>query len=264
MTDPSEIVNKGDEPSFEEELAQEIDISYSKSREGRVYPEWNETNVTRGFFPYDDDLPLYVGWDFGKTDDTAMIWVQPGRDGLRIIDTYRNTGKNIDFYIPFVNGIVPGEGYTYKKEELELIGEHKNWKRATHFGDPAGRFGNQVSDETVISILRNNGIIVNFQDRWKEFKIRKRETKLLLMGGIQLNKNARTDYFNICIINSAYPKVKNEGMDVVRSEKPKHDQNSHYRSALEYLAIGLSELSTKRISPYDKFKKKERTGALRY
>lgn len=245
----------------EEELAQEVDISYTKSREGKVYPEWNDVNVKQGLFPYDEDLPLYVGWDFGKTDDTAIIWGQKDRKGkFRIIDTYRNTGKNIDFYVPFVTGIVPSEGYKYTKDELELIAEHREWGRGLHFGDPAGRFQNNVSDETVISVLRNFGIVVNFKDRWKAFSLRKSATKRLIMDGIDLNKNVRTDYFNICIINSSYPKVKSEGLDVVRSEKPKHDAYSHYRSALEYLSLGLEDIRPTSMKPRDKFKKRDVTG----
>lgn len=209
----------------EEEFAQEIEISYSKSREGKVYPEWNDINVTKGIFKYDEDLQLYVGMDFGKSDDTAIIWAQKdSRSGkLKIIDTYRNTGKNIDFYIPFMTGIVSSDGYRYTKDELEIIGEHKEWRRGIYFGDPAGRFVNAVSDETVISVLRNYGIIINFKDRWKAFSPRKSAAKRLIMDGVDLNSNPRVDYFNICMINSAYPKVKQEGMDVIRSEKPKHD-----------------------------------------
>lgn len=240
-----------------EELAQEVDISYSKSREGKVYPEWNEVNVGYGLYPYNDDLPLYVGWDFGKTDDCSIIWLQKDLTGrARIIDVYRNTGKNIDFYAPFVTGIISSDGYTYTKEELEIIGEHKEWKRGTHFGDPAGRFVNAVSDETVISVLRNYGIVINFQDRWKSFNLRKTATKRLIMEGIDLNKNPRTDYFNICIINSSYPKVKQEGMNVVHSEKPKHDGYSHHRSSLEYLALGLEDLKPVSMQPRDMFPKK--------
>ncbi|NHZ84536.1 MAG: hypothetical protein GWP19_01475 [Planctomycetia bacterium] len=239
----------------EEEVAQELDISYSKSREGKVYSEWNDVNITTGLYEYDPDYPLYVSWDFGRADDTAIIWSQYTRDGkLKIIDTYRNTGKNIDFYIPLVTGIVPGEwDYNYTQQEMDLIDYHKHWRRATHFGDPAGRFRNQVSDETVISTLMKNGITVYFQDRWKEFKLRKRATKQLIMNGIYLNENARTKYFNICIINSSYPKVKVEGMEQIRSEKPKHDSNSHYRSALEYLALGLDDLDIRSGKPRDKF-----------
>lgn len=254
----------------EEAIAQELDISYTKSKEGRVYQEWSDLNVTRGAYEYDDNLPLYVGWDFGKSDNTAIIWVQPSRDGLRIIDTYTKTGKNIDYFIPFITGMIYGDiNYDYTTDELKIIDQRKNWKRATHFGDPAGRFRNQVSDETVISILRKYGITVNFKDKWKEFAIRKRESKMLIMNNILLNNDKenqykdpelyeRTKYFNVCMIQASYPIVKVSGIGEVRSEKPKHDSTSHYRSAFEYLAIGLSEESPSERIPYDKFKKKDR------
>lgn len=243
----------------EEEIAQELDISYSKSKVGRVYQEWNDINTQVGKFDYDENIPLFVGMDFGKTDDTAIIWSQPSREGLRIIDVYRNTGKNIDFYIPFLTGMIYGENsYEYKPEDMEIIQAHRDWKKPTYFGDPAGRFSSQVSDETVFSILRKYGIIVNFKDSWKEFKIRKHEAKLLIMGRIQLNDNPRTRYFNLMMIQASYPIVKVNGVGEVRSEKPKHDQTSHYRSAFEYMAIGLTEINERVATPYDKFKKRDR------
>ena len=243
----------------EEEVAQELDISYTKSKVGRVYPEWNDTNVKIGMYEYNDNLPLYVGMDFGKSDDTAIIWAQPSRDGLVIIDVYRNSGKNIDFYIPFLTGMIYGDNtYHYKTDELEMISAHSKWKKATYFGDPAGRFQNQISDETVISVLKKYGIHVNFRDKWKEFKIRKHETKLLIMGRIFLNNNIRTKYFDTCIIQSVYPIIKVDGVGQIRSEKPRHDSSSHYRSALEYLSIGIGENKERVSTPFDKFKKRER------
>jgi hypothetical protein len=240
-----------------EEIAQELDISYNKSQEGRVYSDWNEANVIQGYFPYDENLPLYVGWDFGKSDDTAIIWAQPYNGKLRIIDSYRNTGKLIDFYIPFITGMVPSEGYRYTKTDLEIIDSHKNWKRGTHFGDPAGRFQNQVTNDTVLTVLRNSGITVNFKDSWKEFNKRKSAARGRIMDGIELNSNDRTKYFAVCMMNAAYPRVKNQGVEEVRSEKPKHDYTSHYRSAFEYLSLGLDEFTASRQRPYDKFPKKE-------
>lgn len=242
----------------EEEVAQELDISYNKSQEGRVYPEWNDENVEKGYFPYDENLPLYVSWDFGNTDDTGIIWAQPIFGKLRIVDTYRNSGKTIDFYIPFCTGITPSDGYKYTPKDLEKISEHKHWKRGTHFGDPAGRFKNAVSDATVISVLKQNGIIVNFDDRWKEFQLRKNATKLLIRDGIQLNNNEDTKYFDVCISQASYPQVKNQGIEEVRSVKPKHDYTSHYRSSLEYLALGISSFQSKIHKSYDKFKPKEK------
>jgi hypothetical protein len=242
----------------DEELAQEVDISYSKSKEGRVYPEWNDTKVAIGRFEYDPSLPLYVGWDFGKTDDTAIIWAQKDTrtNRLRIVDSYRNNGKNIDFYVPLVTGFVPSDKYRYTAEELEIIERHKHWKPATHYGDPAGRFQNNVTDNTVIDELRMYNIHINFRDDWKYFKARKSATKRLIMGGIDLNETTENNYLNICMINSSYPKVKVNGIDEVRSEKPKHDAYSHHRSAFEYLALGLETMMTQRRGPVDKFEKR--------
>lgn len=239
----------------EEEIAQELDISYNKSQEGRVYPEWGDVYVEQGLFEYDDAYPLFVGWDFGRTDDTAIIWAQKIENRLRIVDVYRNTGKTIDFYIPFITGIVPSDSYKYTKKDLEMIDAHKYWKRGTHFGDPAGRFHNQVVNTSVLDVLRNYGIVINFFENWKEFANRKSAAKLLIRDGVQLNKNERTDYFNMCMVNAAYPKMRQAGIEQINSIKPKHDYTSHYRSAFEYLALGMANYRTNEKRVFDKFPK---------
>lgn len=195
----------------------------------------------------------------GNSDDTAIIWAQPDpKGGIRIIDVYRNTGKNIDFYVPFVTGVTPSEGYKYKKEDLDVIEKHREWRRGTHFGDPAGRFTNQVVDQSVIDVLRDYGIIINFAERWKYHSTRKSATKRLIMDGVKLNDNGdRTKYFDMCIANAAYPKIRVEGVETFNKTKPKHDDTSHYRSALEYLALGLEDYKPRVARPHDKFPKRE-------
>lgn len=251
----------------EVEVAQEIDISYHASQEGRVYPEWNQMNIEFGQFDYDPGLPLYVGWDFGKTDDTAIIWAQPFNGKLRIIDTYARSGKNIDYFVPFITGFIQSDTYSYTPSELQLIEKHKHWKRGTHFGDPAGRFKNGVTDATVLSVLREHGIIVNYKDSWKEHQNRKRAAKALIQAGIEINKTEQTDDFNNCMENAAYPTPTVEGQKEVRSQKPKHDWTSHYRSSFEYLALGLAEYTHRVQKPRDKIEKRfvqGRRRALRY
>ena len=238
-----------------EEVAQELDISYNKSQEGVVYPEWTEEFVEKGVFEYDDGLPLYVGWDFGKSDDTAMIWVQPYEGKWKVIDTYRNSNKLIDFYIPFVTGVLPSDGYQYTKEDREVITSHKYWKRGTHFGDPSGRFTTQVSNHSVFSKLQEAGINVNFRDEWKVFHVRKDAAKMMIMDGIKLNKNNRTEYFDLCMNQAAYPSVKTSGIPEIRSMDPKHNWTSHYRSAFEYLALGVRDFVQVRHQVFDRFKK---------
>ena len=72
--------------------------------------------------------------------------------------------------------------------------------------------------------------------------------------------NSDTKYFNLCMINAAYPKVKQHGVEEVRSIKPLHNWTSHYRSAAEYMALGLSELKMVRRDPVDKIKPRGHLG----
>jgi hypothetical protein len=240
-----------------EEVAQELDIDYSKSQEGRVYPEWNDANVSFGEYEYDDNKPLYVGWDYGNADGTAIIWAQPSPEGIRIIDTYYKTGETIDFFVPFVTGIVPSEHYRYTKKDMEVIEKHRNWKRGTHFGDPAGRNASGVSHQTVFSILAEHGIHTNYKDDWKTFHNRKQAGKALIRDGILLDKNERNEYFNMCIEQASYPQVTSEGEKEIRSKAPKHDWTSHHRSAFEYLALGIQDNGSRKTKVRDKFPVKQ-------
>ena len=77
-----------------------------------------------------------------------------------------------------------------------------------------------------------------------------------MLDGITLNKNERTKYFHVCMLNASYPKVKSQGLDEVRSLKPKHDYTSHYRSSFEYLCLGLDQAEQFKPKIHDKFPKK--------
>jgi len=253
----------------EETVAQELDISYSKSQTGRVYPEWNEVNVIFDKeYDYNPEWPLYIFWDFGNTDDTALIWAQknPINGKLRILDSYSNHGKTIQFYVPFVTGIIEENGYAYSRKDVMTITEHRRYRRATHFGDPAGRFKNSVSDQTIFSVLREHNIMVNFRDTWKEFNRRKGALRNLIVKGVEVYNNERNkEILDICMSNASYPKVRNAGMEEINSVKPKHDYTSHVRSAMEYGALGLLEVRNAYSSVYDKIKPgNNRTGIVRY
>jgi len=242
------------ERKTEEAVARELDISYSNSLAGRVYPSWNPEFIERGVFDYDPALPLFVGWDFGKQDDTAIIWAQKERNGkLRVIDSYRNNNKNIDFYIPFINGIIPNESYSYTAKDMEIIKNHSRWKKATHFGDPAGRFRNSVVDKTVFSILSDHNISINYNKSWNNFESRRSAARRTIRSGILLDKNDRTDYLNVCMLNAAYPQRKSGGREHTNSKKPNHDWTSHYRSSFEYLCLGIENQDEVGGKPSDKF-----------
>jgi hypothetical protein len=236
----------------DEEVAQELDISYNKSQEGRVYPEFD--NCEWGTFKYDPFKPLYESWDFGKTDDTAMLWFQQQDDGrIALIDSYSNRGKTIDFYIPFVTGVAPSQSIGYTKKDYAIIESHKNWHNAVHFGDPAVRFGNQVTDKTVLSVLQDNGIRINFLEDSKDFSSRRNSTKVFLRNMV-LDTNENNKLFAIAIENASYPKMRTGGGEEIRSIAPKHDWTSHFRSSLEYMAVNyLNRRHSRQVK--DKFSK---------
>ncbi len=236
----------------DEVVAQELDLNYEKSLEGRVYLEWQPE---RGFYPYNENAPLYVAADWGKEDGTAIIWAQIVEGKLRIVDAFYKTGETIDFFVPFFTGMLSSDEFRYSSKEVEKIELHRRWKRGTVYGDPAGRFTSSIPNQSVFSILKDAGIYVNWEERWKEFQTRRQAVKMRIRSGVELNKNEDTDYLDMCIEQAAYPKVTKQGEEEVKSVKPNHDWTSHYRSALEYLCLGLENVKSNRVKVSDKFKK---------
>lgn len=241
----------------DETVAQEIDLNYEKSLEGKVYPEWQPVE---GHYPYNDNVPVYVGCDWGKEDGTAIIWAQLIDGKMRIIDSFYKTGETIDFFVPFFTGNIPSDHFRYNNKEIEKIERHRKWKRGTVYGDPAGRYTSAVTNQSVFSILKDNGIYVNWEERWKEFPTRKTAVKMRLRDGVELDKNDDNDYLSLCIGQAAYPRARVNGMDAVKAVKPNHDWTSHHRSALEYLCLGLENIKGSSVRVSDKFVRKDGKG----
>lgn len=220
----------------EEEVAQELDINYNKSISGRVYPEFDEWNFNETQ-KYDPKEPLFISWDFGLADATAIIWLQVGKDGtVRIIDAYQNNNKAIDFYVPFITGEAKTiRKYKYEAEDWELIEKHKGWQDAIHYGDPTGDNKNQTSATSVIRQLRDMGINVNYK-RGADFEFKQRFTATkLLMRRLKVDKDLLE--FIDAIQNSRFP-VKGElSQSTNEIVKPVHDWTSHFRTALEFYAV---------------------------
>lgn len=229
-----------------EEIAQELDINYERSQKGRIYEEFE--NVPYGFYPYNEHWPLYISWDYGLGDDTAMIWWQrdPMSGRRRIIDVYWNNGKLIDFYVPFVTGELPSDQtYHYTYDDMEVIEDHRKYKPAIHFGDPAGKNRSQAGgNKSVIGILKEHGIFVHTNDKENTYDPRRTKSKLL-MRDLDVNDNPRTRYLRECMINARFNISENTNTTST-IPKPIHDWTSHLRSAFEYYAVNEREV---RIRP---------------
>jgi hypothetical protein len=136
-----------------DQIARELDISYEQSIAGQIYYMFDFSKQI-GKYEYDQDLPLYLGWDFGVGNPTAVLWIQeapiPGQPlpEIRIIDELEETEKSPPFY----SDVIKAKPYKVKDDKGYL-----KPKDIIHFGDPAGK-QRQVNMKSWISWLGELGI----------------------------------------------------------------------------------------------------------
>lgn len=237
-------------------VAREIDISYDASKIGIIYSDWR-LKIEKGYFEYDEQLPLYVAWDFGNTDGTAIIWSQIKNGQLVVIDSFYKTGQPmIDFFAPIVTGRMLTEfQYNYNDDELDLIARHGKWKTAVHFGDPAGKQQHQGMVRSVIDTLKIYGINVNTNAKKIDHKSRRTDAQKLIHRGVLFNDIKDNKWLDLSMMNYSYMSSKVDGVNqVMANAKPRHDQYSHMATAFEYLAVGLADIKpVSNVRVRDKF-----------
>jgi len=220
------------------EVAQELDISYRGSKAGKVYGEFDYDKHVKKV-EYDPELPLYIAWDFGIGDATAILWIQTLRDEVRIIDAFEDRDKPIDYYVPIVLGEIPRTEngrwpYAYSLEASSKINEHRLWKHGIHFGDVDCRKREKSTGKSVYSELRKYGIVV--RSRRVTIDQRVNAVKKILKGKFVLSDKLM--WVAECFENYHWPtdgagNVKYTGGSV----KPVHDEFSHTMTAFEYFAV---------------------------
>jgi hypothetical protein len=126
----------------------------------------------------------------------------------------------------------------YNEEDMAVINKVKDWRGATHFGDPAGRSANQVSGTSVIERLADFNIYVSSNTKANDLESRKSATAKLLMN-FDVNDTPHTRYWLECMKNSRYPEVKDGSQRTNENSKPIHDWTSHMRTMTEYFAVNF-------------------------
>lgn len=222
------------ENKSDEEMAREVLKSYDGTTEGKVYAV-DFRFITLSNVDFKGELPLFAWWDFGL-DTVAIEWIQKDMvtNKLYMIDSYANSNKAIDFYIPFITGTIPSGIHEYTDTELEMIERHKNWsKTITHFGDPDVKKRAVKDGESTWDVLKKFGIIMQFKD-WsgREWKDLKEQTKLSFRR-LEVNE-LRNELFLSAMRNARYPKKRESSQSTTEATKPVHDWTSHFRSAYEY------------------------------
>jgi hypothetical protein len=221
-----------------EDYALNVEGVLSGQREGLVYP--TVKLIPRGSeFRYNGWWPLATGMDYGLDDETAIVWAanRPGTDRYRLVDCYAKRGRTIDFFVPILTGDPRVESrWGYGPRELAAVDRHADWPAASHYGDPAGKQRNPVTNTSVIQALAERGIMVTTSSKYNDLESRMSMTHEFL---------SRVDGFALpecqplidALENARFPSRTEREQSVQPIRKPKHDNTSHYRTAVEYLAV---------------------------
>lgn len=219
-----------------EDFNREIMINWELSMTGRVYPEID--NASYGEFPLLLNAPTYFSWDFGLDGVSIGCWQKnPSNAKWRIIDSYHNEDKVIQFYLPLFGRPMDSK-FTYTDEDLRAIADFANYPKGSHFGDPDVK---KRSIQTGISTrqeLEKAKIYIQCIDK-NDFYIRREKTKIELQQGIEINSNPRNEYFYEAIKSARYPQRKEESQATTPIALPIHDWTSHPRTMMEYLFVNI-------------------------
>ena len=219
------------------EIAQELDIDYSASATGKVFPSFDlETNVIETVvdekgkqisgLDYNPNLPLYVSWDFGL-DQTALIWFQPDTKNhvINIIDEYVNDGSSD----------AGSDIYNY----IDVV-DNKPYQQAIHFGDPhSGNNRNLAArGQSNGSILTRAGI------RFKKFNKVPKISERIAAGRNLMSQIRISDKCILTIDMFSSWQMKRQLTGNTSGSIPEHNIHSHLGDSYSYFCYGYKEKST--------------------
>jgi hypothetical protein len=140
----------------DEQVAQELDISYERSLEARVYPEFQADLHTIDYVPYAPDVNVELSWDFGVDTTAVGIW-QDYRDVLVKIGEYE------------AHDLAPEDVAAGLRTVLQDLGvpvahTMPNFTREWFaIGDPAGEARQQATARSLIDDYRGLGFNITTQ-----------------------------------------------------------------------------------------------------
>jgi len=253
----------------------ELEISYQSDPELSYYPEVIGCKVEE--FDYNPDLPLYVGTDFGSKDKSAFVYFQRDSAGkIYCLDGFERNHKKLSWYYPLLRqGInfevkdeweienrFTKEKFVLKKTdyfqvEREMIARFNTWRNPVMYcGEAAHRQTMIKSNSSIAQELAGVGIMLRINDMAIAHSVRRNAVKKMLPNTVFSSKFGALDVFD-ALLNSKYPKSRENTTSIESGNKPVHDDYADLRSAVENFAVnqafqiggGVREFVYRKISP---------------
>lgn len=225
---------------FDEGVATELDLSWEGSRQLLIYPEY--ARCPKGKFPWRPDWPTYAGIDFGRSDGTALVYLQqsPLSARIRAIAAHYRANEPIDHFLPYMGGPLISGAEDYSTSDLELIERSRMWHRSQWgvewYGDPAGRQRTSISNQSVLDILHRHGIYVATNTRAISHEDRQSAARTVI-------RRMDVNMPDCAILDRAATRYKRPPagptQTAERRNRPVHNFASHPWAAFEYIAVNM-------------------------
>ncbi len=207
-----------------------------------VHPNYVDSVHCPGVIPYNKELPIAIGVDFGRTPAAAIIQVDPLTGRKSVIDEFCTRDQSAALFAP--------ELFRFLREEFPDV------KISSVWGDPAGDKKGEANEDTPMMIMQAAGIAVQPCETNAIIARRAAIANPLGMncmdGRPRLLISAKAKMIRKGLMGGfCYKKLMVQGVRF--GELPDKNQYSHPVEALEYVLMGVGEyhlaLKSKTVKP---------------
>ena len=217
-----------------EKIAQELEIDYNTALMWRVY---NDFPTSSSVVIYNPLLPIYVWMDNSHwwTDPHSVIIAQV--DDVHYINVIDSIEMNCSV-TDMAEYLSLSPKWWLSTLEMKFLERYKKYnpKKAIYVSDPYDTHST-LNRSTIYEEYRKVNIHLNIPSE------RRKKEQIMIsrsnMYKIRYNENCLD--FASALMNARYPEVKEWSSNTKPKELPIHDRTSHFRSALEYWLVHLSE-----------------------
>lgn len=212
----------------EDQYEQEFECSFQAALLGAYYGKilaQAEKDGRIGKVPWEPTIQVYVSWDLGIGDSTALWFFQVHRREVRIIDCYEASGVGLDHYVK----VMREKPYTYAQEanlwphdiDVQELGTGKSRLDVAQTLGLRGKIVPKIPIDDGIGAVR-----MLLPRCWFDAEKCK--------AGLEALRQYQREY--------------DDEMKVFKN-KPRHDWTSHFADSMRYMAVGMPDADAGAFKP---------------